>query len=51
MTEVAKEESKISLKKIKKPISSNKSHDGKTVLKDAAERIKRLQVHSLCYIG
>jgi len=43
MTEVAKEESKISLKKIKKPISSNKSHDGKTVLKDAAERIKRLQ--------
>ena len=44
MTSVPKEESVIKLKKIKKPISSNKSHDAKTVLKDAAARIKRLQV-------
>jgi len=43
MTAVSKEESVIKLKKVKKPITSNKSHDGKTVLKDAAERIKRLQ--------
>jgi len=43
MTSVPKEESVIKLKKIKKPISSNKSHDAKTVLKDAAARIKRLQ--------
>jgi len=47
MTAVSKEESVIKLKKVKKPITSNKSHDGKTVLKDAAERIKRLQVSIL----
>lgn len=43
MTDVPKAESIITLKKIKKPISSNKSHDGTTLLKDAKERIKRLQ--------
>merc|ERR1712071_210092 len=43
MTDVPKAESIIKLKKLKKPINSNKSHDGQTLLKDAKERIKRLQ--------